>query len=478
MIKILLDNDLRFRTEARYTFEAFFEIIGITAAFIENQEQLHKGDILVYYGKSQVKADCGVLILPETDWLKCQSIAPSLKFISGTPVIYWIDSSRKQPINFTRENTYCEAGFDIIAASFYFLSRREEIINKERDCWGCFPADFSIAYKWRILHMPVINIYIEIIQKALADLSYALGSEFKIIQRWKDNRRFAAVLTHDVDNLRKYTFDNGIRKLIRGKEGFKNAFYDIGRSFLRDNTKDPYWSFDSFVALERQIGASSTFYIISESKNRRYDPYYSLNAELKRQLHDLSVSGWDIGLHGSYDSFNNKDVLKKEKDILEKALGRQVFGTRQHYLRFSVEHTSQVQEQAGFKHDSTLGYNEDIGFRAGLAAPFFPYDSQNKKRSDILELPLAIMDGSLFNSRQYSKEEAFKKSVELIDQVESVGGLVVILWHNKAGDAKEFPGWWETYARIVNHLYVKGAWIANASELAEWWLDRVKRCAV
>jgi peptidoglycan/xylan/chitin deacetylase (PgdA/CDA1 family) len=195
-------------------------------------------------------------------------------------------------------------------------------------------------------------------------------------------------------------------------------------------------------------------------------------------LRAIREKGWDIGLHGSYDSFIDEDMLKRQKVMLENALDSRITGVRQHYLRFSAQDTPPVQEKAGFLYDSTLGYNEDIGFRAGLAAPFFVYDNKNRKKSNILELPLAVMDGSLFLSRRYTNQEAFNKVKELIDGVEAVGGLIVFLWHNKARDTQDFPGWWETYLSILEYLHGRKAWMTNASQLAEWWVDRIKTCAV
>ena len=45
--------------------------------------------------------------------------------------------------------------------------------------------------------------------------------------------------------------------------------------------------------------------------------------------------GREIGLHGSFKTYTDLEILRTEKKRLEKALGHPVFGGRQHFLRFS-----------------------------------------------------------------------------------------------------------------------------------------------
>ena len=52
------------------------------------------------------------------------------------------------------------------------------------------------------------------------------------------------------------------------------------------------------------------------------------------------------------------------------------------------------------------------------------------------------------------------------------GGLAVLLWHPNAADERSFPGWWACYLRVLDELSRRGAWVATAGEIAQWWGDR------
>jgi hypothetical protein len=110
----------------------------------------------------------------------------------------------------------------------------------------------------------------------------------------------------------------------------------------------------------------------------------------------LGERGRDVGLHGSYLSHVSADDLAAQRAQIEEASGAKASGTRQHFLRFDVGRTFAAQEAAGFDHDSTLGYNEALGFRAGIAAPFHPWNASARAPHRLLELPLTVMDGTLF----------------------------------------------------------------------------------
>jgi len=476
MIKVLLDNQSKFKKEARYIFETFFEIIGSPVDFIRNPQEVGEKDILIYYGRSPKAIKHAKIVIPESDWNSWEANTPEIKFIEDLPVIYMNDLTGKRLIEETSSPKNLIITFDIIAASFYFLSRQEEKVNKKRDIWGCFPEYFSLSHKWQITRTPVVNLYIEVLSSALKRFSTMGKRVFAPRARWKDNKKFAVALTHDVDNSRKYSLTNSarlmFRKIAKGEGDPKEIYEVLTKSLVGQKDQDPYWSLDDFVELESFFGGTSTFFIVSQSLNRKYDPFYALDSNISQQLRDISYKGWEIGLHGSYDSFENGDMLNKQKTKLEAVLKEPTIGTRQHYLRFSVDRTFSAQEKAGFVYDSTLGYNEDIGFRAGLAAPFYPFDSKERGRHNILELPLCIMDGSLFDFNRYTNEEAFGHMKALIDSVEDVGGLAVILWHTKARDEKRFPGWWDLYRRILEYLQSKDAWVTNASNISKWWVDR------
>src|SRR5690606_23726327 len=157
-------------------------------------------------------------------------------------------------------------------------------------------------------------------------------------------------------------------------------------------------------------------------------------------LKEISDRGWEVGLHGGYYSYNSLEALKKEKKRLENVLGKAVQGFRNHYLRFKTPDTWKILADAGFSYDTTFGYHDCAGFRNGMCHPFKPYNLNTGKEIDILEIPLTIMDTTLFSLMHLDFNQAWKLTEKLIDTVEHYKGVLTILWHNTymQGDYLEF----------------------------------------
>jgi hypothetical protein len=130
---------------------------------------------------------------------------------------------------------------DILAASFFMLTRWEEYVNKARDKHNRFPATESLAYKQGFLDKPIVNEYIESLKTMLLELDGNL--KFKI-------HDYKLVLTHDVDVPFKFC---SIKNFIRTIGGDLLKRRNI-RLFLKNISafvffkfkykKDPYYTFD------------------------------------------------------------------------------------------------------------------------------------------------------------------------------------------------------------------------------------------
>lgn len=175
---------------------------------------------------------------------------------------------------------------------------------------------------------------------------------------WPNDKRFAVCLTHDVDELKNtyQYFTRSVRHLKSGE--FGRAGYHI-KSFFSDKLfgRNPYWTFDDIMRIENELNVRSTFFFLNETAKvnilkpatwihyaRRYDFQKPKIAELIREL---ASKGWEIGLHGSYESYLDKDKLKEEKEYLEKILGSKVYGIRQHHLNMKIPETWKYQEGIG-----------------------------------------------------------------------------------------------------------------------------------
>jgi len=238
--------------------------------------------------------------------------------------------------------------------------------------------------------------------------------------------------------------------------------------------ENPYWNFLKWAELEKRYGFESGFYLSCPKSREPEDPKYNLRTDgpLQKMLETLLFSGFEVGLHGSLKSAGEVTTLKEERDCLRQVLKLDDLGVRQHYLRMEVPLTWQIQQEAGFLYDSTLGYPDEIGFRCGLASPFRPYDLLREKRLDILELPLTIMDGVLFEKGHADRGEALSRCLQILKRVETGRGLAVILWHLRSWYERDFPDWRWVYEQILSYLSEREAWVTSPGEIAKWWKQR------
>lgn len=284
---------------------------------------------------------------------------------------------------------------------------------------------------------------------------------------YPENKKFAVVLTHDVDHI----YPRIPHTLLSSLYCLKNRdLAELSRQLFwryKGKRSSPYRNFKKIMELESEYGAKSSFYFITadrDVKRVRYDI-----GELESDLGSIVDRGHEVGLHGGFYACTDIDEIKKEKNRLEKTLGKKVIGYRNHYLRFKVPDTWELLAEAGFKYDTTLGYNNIIGFRNGMCHPFKPFNLNTGKQIDILEIPLAIMDGAVFD-RVRTLDRAWEVSRRLIDVVEKYNGVLTILWHNNIFSSPFRHGWEKLYIKILKYSYNKSAWLTCGKDVHDWWL--------
>lgn len=261
-------------------------------------------------------------------------------------------------------------------------------------------------------------------------------------------------LTHDVDRTQKtYQYFSGFAKSLL-RANLSDALYHI-TSPLK---KEPYWCFYDIADLEKSFGLRSTFFILDESI--RFNPlkpstfalavgrYDMFEPKIQEAIKYLDSNGWEIGLHGSFLSYNNKMLLGKEKSRLESIVGHTVVGTRQHHLNLD-DTTWKIQEELGFLYDSTLGSNYDIGFVDERINPFHP------NRTKFTVFPLSLMDVCFMPIK--AKWERFNV---LLDEVEEKDAVLVVNFHHRVYNDREYPGYKAAYIRIIETALKRNAEIA------------------
>ena len=322
------------------------------------------------------------------------------------------------------------------------FTRKEEYEATIYDQYGRFPY---YASDCRNIFQPLTS-------------KYLLEQGFHV--EYPDKRPFAVCLTHDIDNIYKPF----VRKSITALRQFGNArFFDCLNSLNEMRSKRiPWWNFSEIMAIEDRYGAKSSFYFMVQDLG---DGHYSYRIEdCEEVLRELCDGGWEVGLHGGHTAYNNPAEIKESKARLEKVLERSVVGYRNHFLRMQIPDTWEYIADAGFTYDTTLGYADCIGFRNGMCHPFKPYNLRSQREIEILEIPLAIMDNTLFGHMKLDPQRAWELTKQLVDTVERYNGVLTVLWHNTSfsGEGGRF------YEKILKYCAEKNAWMTTGADISAW----------
>lgn len=262
-------------------------------------------------------------------------------------------------------------------------------------------------------------------------------------------------LSHDVDkisNRELYATAGKIARFLKGivSFDFQTAWRNLRSLTLAALGKNTYACFERYMELEARFGMRSTFFFMTGRGGLRGAKYDV--RKLKPVLQKLQQGGWEIGLHVNYYGCDNAAEIKRQKMRLEEITGTAVEGARIHWLKFSANDTYRVLEQAGFRYDATLGAHDRLGFRAGCAQAFNPYDVTADKPMALYEIPLAIMDVALFEYMKLSPEEAWKRILEIFEEFKDQNAVIAILWHSNVLEDPLFEGWREVYEKILRYL--------------------------
>jgi hypothetical protein len=306
-----------------------------------------------------------------------------------------------------------------------------------------------------------------------------------------DGHKFIACLTHDIDHpaVRNHWFDHTMLGFLYrstvgtllsvscGKKPVRSLWRNWGAAcklpLVHLGIVKDFWNgFDRYLEIESGMG--STFFVIPRRNyaGRTVDgPAPALRAshydlgQLLPQLERIIAAGHEVGVHG-VDAWIDAGEGRKERTRVSEALGMTEIGVRMHWLFFDKD-SPETLDQAGFTYDSTVGYREAAGYRAGTTQAYRPQGVTN-----LLELPLHVMDTALFYPSYLNlrDEEACRLVWRLIDDAERFGGALTINWHDRSIAPERL--WEDFYRKLVNELKTRKAWSPNSGQAVAWFRKR------
>jgi hypothetical protein len=384
-------------------------------------------------------------------WKRLEEATPNgsqLRIEKSIPVLFWGEGyeNGERPIAEHRPDGSVIFYADIIAASFFMLSRWEETVVPVRDQHDRFPGNVSVAWKQGFLDRPVVDEYAMILREWLK----------VVLPRWEPGRNeFKVHLSHDIDHVRLFPDLNS--RLIRfGSNLFKRRDLRSAINTIFWNQSlgsDPYFQriYDlAKISLENGL-SNDTFFMMSARKSDKDAGYDIASPHLRGCIDFLLGQGFEIGLHPSYYAYNDLIRMEEEKTQIETVLSRQVRSARQHYLRFKIPETWRIQSQVGLLYDCTLSFADQVGFRCGTCHPFKPFDAVTNTELAIQERPLIVMDRTIVDYLSLPPTEGIDLIHKLALRCRSVEGTFTLLWHNTSIFKKHLP-WIDFYPELIRSL--------------------------
>jgi hypothetical protein len=331
-----------------------------------------------------------------------------------------------------------DCGLDLLASTFFMLTRWEERRPETPDTHGRFPASAALASRWGFLHRPVVHEYADFLYAMLVRLGW---------NQPVPTRRFSFLPTHDVDHPRLWWSAAERLRTLGGS--FLKRRQPKETLFWMTRWKDPFDTFEDLMDWSEAAGCVSYFNFMGQ-REQGSDCYYPLNHPfIKKQIDRIDARGHVVGFHPSYESYDEPKRFKPELESIQRLTKQPVTTGRQHYLRFSQPRTWQQWEDAGLAWDSTMGYAETAGFRCGVCFDFPVFNTETRTVLKLREKPLIAMDVTLALYNNLSPAVGFDKLLALKREVEKHRGTFVLLWHNSSLRDYFWKPWEEVYRSIL-----------------------------
>lgn len=357
-------------------------------------------------------------------------------------------------------------GYDLFAETRYLLTHGQ-------------PANHAM--------IPSLELHIDLLRGWMLDSGIPLVE----IPPVPEGYGMTVCLSHDVDfiRLRHHAMDRtmlgfayrasvgSLNRALAGEIPWSRARKNWG-AFLKTPlvllgaARDPWLEFERYMELERET--PSTFFLIPLSKRRAAGIYpeaavrrtsrYDID-DVVPFIRPLRERGFEVGVHG-LEAWSGVGNARREHDRTSRHTGAGKLGIRMHYLMFDAD-SPRVLEAAGYDYDSTFGYNETPGFRAGTGQAFrFPGTEQ------LIELPMLIMDTALFSSRRMrlTEAQAWKYCCRILRDIDRFGGALTVNWHMRSLAPERL--WESFYRRLLGEIRSRNPWFGTAAAVTAWFRKR------
>jgi hypothetical protein len=341
--------------------------------------------------------------------------------------------------------------FDIFAASFYLLSRYEEYLPHQKDMYGRYAHENSIAYKEGFLNLPLINIW-------LGDFKKLLQLKFPGFKPHlaSGETNFELLPTYDIDEAYSYKHKQwwrsagaAVKDLLKGK--WKQFL--LRRKVLNNKENDPFDSYEWMDNLHKVYKLKPHYFFLVPERTGKYDRNILPTESALQVLIKRHADKYRIGVHPSWQSGDEPSLMKKEIQTIENIAALKITSSRQHFIRFTLPQTFRHIIAAGINEDFSMGYGSINGFRASVASSFYWYDLKKEETTSLLLHPFCYMEANSFFEQKFTPQQALEEMRHYYTAIKAVNGKMITLWHNTfLGTDVYFKGWREVYYQFIQEV--------------------------
>ncbi|TZF86323.1 hypothetical protein FW774_04550 (plasmid) [Pedobacter sp. BS3] len=334
--------------------------------------------------------------------------------------------------------------FDVFSAAFFLLSRYEEYISFSGDDHNRYQAEQSFAYRNGFLLRPVIDEWAyeiaRILQNRFPDLVI-------------NQRKVGFIPTIDIDRAYCWKYAPAwlnMAKLFKAVVTLNFTKFNRIIGVLAGKQPDPFDTYELMQNLHK--GFSPVYFFLLANWSER-DPSLSFRHPAMIKLIRQVSAYADAGIHPSYRTMEDPQLMRTEKSRLETITGKKAALSRQHFLRMKLPDTYRLLLENDITHDYTMVYASQPGFRASTCTPFYWYDLEKECETGLLLHPTAVMEATLKRYLKLNPDEALILLKKLADNVFSVGGTLCTLWHNESlTNQDRWKGWLTVYERLIQYI--------------------------
>ena len=312
-------------------------------------------------------------------------------------------------------------GFDVFAMAFYFLSRYEEYQDFEADSFGRFGFDSALESQWDYDPAPHVDI-------AFFHFLGAIHAEHLSPQA-------GIIASFDIDIAYQYRGRSWQRQLASALR-FPSLLFERFRVLL--GSKDPFDPEETLFPFIENLHVEHRIFWLCSKRVK------GVNRQVKRRFAPFveaikkSARLGKIGLHPSF-SLHPQATWLNEKLWLEHTAQQTIHHSRQHFVHLVFPETYRILIELGITHDWSMGYAENVGFRAGTACDFNWFDLSSNKATSLIIHPFCIMDVTAKNYMELTPDSAIDAGRTLKEMVFLFGGNFTFIAHNES--LSERVGW-------------------------------------